>query len=91
MSCTRLIEGSRHMPGVHALATGPPLSVIERPRCQHCQTRTTLRRTAHGPAGYELRTFACPSCDRFERTLVVSDPMSGDAKGWLRGELKSPN
>jgi hypothetical protein len=79
------------MPSAHALPTGPPLSVIERPRCQHCQTCTILRRIAHGPAGYELRTFACPSCDRFERTLVVSDPMSGDARGWIRGELESPN
>jgi hypothetical protein len=78
------------MLGSHALPTGPPLSAIERPRCQHCQTRTVLRRTATGPAGYEFRTFACPKCDCVQRTLVVSDPMSGDARGWLRGELKSP-
>lgn len=79
------------MASTHALPTGPPLSVIERPRCQHCQTRTILRRIALGPAGYELRTFACPECDRVQRTLVVSDPMSGDARGWLRGELKTPD
>ena len=78
------------MLGSHALPTGPPLSVIERPRCQHCQTRTILSCTAPGPAGFEFRTFACPKCDRVQRTLVVSDPMSGDARGWLRGELKSP-
>ena len=89
--CTRLIQRGAHMLGSHALPTGPPLSVIERPRCQHCQTRTILRRIAPGPAGYELRTFACPKCDRVQRTLVVSDPMSGDARGWLRGELKSPD
>jgi hypothetical protein len=83
--------GVPHMFGSHALATGPPLSVIEHPRCQDCQTRTTLRRIAPGPAGYEFRTFACPKCDGVQRTLVVSDPMSGDARGWLRGELKSPN
>jgi hypothetical protein len=77
--------------GSHALPTGPPLSAIERPRCQHCQTRTILARTARGPAGYDLRTFECPNCDRCQRTLVVSDPMSGDAKGWLHGELKPPN
>jgi hypothetical protein len=77
--------------GSHALATGPPLSVIERPHCRDCQTRTILRRTTPGPAGYEFRTFACPKCDRVQRTLVVSDPMSGDARGWLRGELKSPD
>jgi hypothetical protein len=71
------------MPGSHTLPTGPPLSAIERPRCTHCQTRTRTRlaRIAPGPTGYELRIFACPKCDRFERTLVVSDPMSGAARG----------
>jgi len=91
MLCTRLIERVPHMLSFRTLPTGPPLSVIERPRCQHCQTRTILRRTTPGPTGYEFRTFACPKCDRAQRTLVVSDPMSGDARGWLRGELKSPN
>src|ERR1700737_3213841 len=83
--------GAPHMFGSHALSAGPPLSVIERPRCQHCQTRTILRRVAPGPAGYDFRTFACPNCDRVQRTLVVSGPMSGDARGWLRSELKPPN
>ena len=81
----------RHMPGFHTLTTGPPLSPIERPHCEHCQTRTDLAGTAPGPAGYELRAFKCPKCDRVHRTLVVSDPMRGDARGWLRGELKSPD
>ena len=89
--CTRLIQRVPHVPGSYALPTGPPLSVLERPLCQHCQTRTRLARIAPGPGGYELRTFACPKCDHFERTLVVSDPMSGDARGWLRSELKSPD
>ena len=80
-------KGVPHVPGPHALPTGPPLSAIERPR----QTRTMPARTAPGPAGYELRAFECPKCDRVHRTLVVSDPMSGDARGWLRGELKSPD
>lgn len=79
------------MPGSHALPPGPLLSAVERPRCPHCQTRTMVAGIAPGPAGYELRTFECPKCDRAQRTLVVSDPMSGDARGWLRGELKSPN
>jgi hypothetical protein len=79
------------MPNSHALSTGPPLSAIERPRCQYCQTRTILRRIAPGPAAYEFRPFACPKCGRVQRTLVVSDPMSGDARGWLRGQLKSPD
>ena len=75
------------MPSSHTLPTGPPLSAIERPRCQHCQTRTILARTAPGPAGYEFRTFECPKCDRFQRTLVVSDPMSGDARGGFAANL----
>jgi hypothetical protein len=78
------------MPGTHTLPTGPPLSAIERPRCPHCQTRTMLAYIAPGPAGYQLRTFECPRCDRVQRTLVVSDPMCGDARGWLARELKSP-
>jgi hypothetical protein len=79
------------MLGSHVLPTGPPLSVLERPRCQHCQSRTMLARIAPGPAGYELRTFECSKCDRVQRTLVVSDPMSGGARGWLGGEFKSPD
>jgi hypothetical protein len=85
-------QGMPHMLGSRTLPTGPPsLSPIERPRCSYCQTRTILARIAPGPADYEFRTFACPKCDRFQRTLVVSDPMSGEASGWLRGELKSPD
>jgi transposase-like protein len=79
------------MLGFHVLPTGLPLSAIERPRCPHCQTRAMLARIAPGPAGYEFRTFECPNCDRFQRTLIVSDPMSGDATGWLNSELKSPD
>lgn len=79
------------MLGSHALPTGPPLSAIERSRYPRCQTRTMLTGSAPGPAGYELRTFECPKCDRVQRTLVVSDPMSGDARGWLSEELKSPD
>jgi transposase-like protein len=59
------------MRGSHALPTGPPLSTIERPRCPHCQTRTILSRIAPGPAGYELRAFECPKCDRVHRTLEI--------------------
>jgi hypothetical protein len=79
------------MPGSHALPTGPLLSAIEHSRCPRCQTRTMLAGIAPGPAGYELRTFECPKCDRVQRTLVVSDPMSGDVRRWLSGELKSPD
>jgi hypothetical protein len=82
------MRGSRTLP---TLPTGPPLGTMERLRCPRCQTRTMLAGSAPGPAGYELRTFECPKCDRVQRTLVVSDPMSGNARGWLRSELKSPD
>jgi hypothetical protein len=71
---TRLMERVPHMPGFRALPAGPPLSVIERPRCQHCQIRTILRRIAPGPAGYEFRTFACPKCDGAQRNLGGQRP-----------------
>jgi len=35
-------------------------------------------------------TFECPGVI-VSSTLVVSDPMNGDAKGWLGDELKSPD
>ena len=79
------------MPASHTLPIGPRLSPIERPRCQHCESRTDLTGIAPGPAGYELRTFACSRCGRVQQTSVASDPMSGGAEGWLNGELKSPN
>jgi hypothetical protein len=82
------MPGSRTLP---TLPTCPPLSAIEGSCCPRCQTRTMLAGIASGPAGYELRTFECPKCDRVQRTLVVSDPMSGDARGWLSGQLKSPD
>ena len=69
----------------------PCLLPIRRPGCPKCAGRMMLVGIAPGPAGYELRTFECPRCDRVQRILVVSDPMSGNANGWLEGELKSPN
>lgn len=79
------------MLGLRTFPTGPPLSAIERPRCPLCQTRTRLACIASGAVGYQVRTFECPRCDRAQRTLVVSDPLSGDGRGWLSGHLKSPD
>jgi len=58
------------MPGSHALPTGPPLSAIERPRCPHCQSRTTL-------ACIALRTphVRVPQMWPYPANLGVSDPM----------------
>lgn len=79
------------MPNSHALPAGPPLGVLERPRCEHCQARMNLAGIAPGLAGYELRTFECFNCHHVQRTLVVIDPLSSDVKNWLNGQLKSPN
>jgi hypothetical protein len=46
------------MLGSHALPTRPPLSTLERPHCQHCQTRTILGRTA--PGGLRIPHFRVP-------------------------------
>jgi hypothetical protein len=79
------------MLGSHPSPTDPRLGPIEHPRCQHCQIRTKLVGMVAGAAGYELRLFACPRCDRVHQVLVVSDPINGDARGWLEGELRSLN
>jgi hypothetical protein len=46
---------------------------------------------APGLAGYELCTFECFNCHSVQRTLVVTDPLNGEARKWLNGQLKSPN
>jgi hypothetical protein len=88
---TRLKKRGPHMRDSRPLSTDPPLSAIEHPRCQYCQIRTYLAGIVAGSAGHELRIFTCPRCDRVHQILVVSDPMNGDARGWLEGELRSPN
>jgi hypothetical protein len=70
---------------------GRRLSQIEHPRCQYCQIRTKLVGVVAGSVGYELRLFACRRCDRVHQILVVSDPLDGDARGWLESELGLPN
>jgi hypothetical protein len=87
----RLKKGVRTCPALTHCQLARRLAPIERPRCPHVQTRNILAGIAPAPAGHELRTFECPKCDRAQRTLVINDPMSGDARGWLAGELKSPD
>jgi hypothetical protein len=74
----------------HSLPATPP-SRLEHPRCPHCQARMTLESISPAPPGYDLRTFECANCERISTRLVPSDPMkTGDAPGWLSGELKPP-
>jgi hypothetical protein len=48
-------------------------------------------RIVEGPSGYDIRMFECAKCDHVHSTLVVNDPMkSGNAQGWLAGELRTP-
>jgi hypothetical protein len=79
------------MARVECSKLGSSLSSIECPRCPSCPARMTLASVLPGPAGYDLRTFECVKCDRIATKLVPTDPMkTGDAPGWLKGELGSP-
>jgi len=91
LSRTRLVQQGPHMPNSHTLPTDPPLGVLERPRCKHCQAKMNMAGIAPGLAGYELCTFECSNCRSVQRTLVVTDPLNGEARKWLKGQLKSPN
>jgi hypothetical protein len=80
------------MARVQSSEPGSSLSSIECPRCPHCQTRMTLAAISPAPPGYDLRSFECDKCDRIATKLVPTDPMkTGNALGWLKGELGSPN
>ncbi len=67
------------------------LSAIERPRCPNCQHhRMLLSKLEAGPSGFDYRTFECQKCGRVETTVVSSDPMTSEMRGWLGGELRPP-
>jgi hypothetical protein len=67
------------------------IAAIERPRCPDCQrSRMLLSKLEPGPSGFDYRTFECQKCARVETTVVSSDPMRSDVRGWLAGELKPP-
>ena len=65
------------------------ISAISRPRCCQ-QTRMLLSKLEEGPHGFDHHTFECQKCGRVETTVVSSDPMTSDARGWLASELKPP-
>ena len=68
------------MPNSHTQPTDPPLGVLERPRCKHCQAKMNMAGIAPGLAGYELCTFECFNCHSVQRTLVVTDSLNGEAE-----------
>jgi hypothetical protein len=58
----------------------PALSILPSPNDAHGHLSCTI--------GYVLRTFECARCDRISTRMVPTDPMkTGDARGWLKGEL----
>jgi hypothetical protein len=78
------------MPEYHSVSSAD-ISAIERPWCPNCRrNRMLLSKLAQGPAGFDYRSFECHKCGRVETTVVVSDPMTSDALGWLAGDLKPP-
>lgn len=67
-----------------------PLSIIERPRCAHCQRRMEFARNEPGRGGFEFRTFECTACDHVHTMLVASDPMKSNAMKWANSSLRPP-
>jgi uncharacterized Zn finger protein len=67
------------------------LSPLERPRCPKCaQGRMLLSKVEFGPSGCDRRTFECQKCGHVHTVVIASDPMESSVKGWLSGELRSP-
>jgi len=80
----------RHMPEYQPVSSAD-IAAIERPGCPMCQqNRMLLSKLEAGPPGVEYRSFECQKCGRVQRTVVSSDPMSSDARGWFAGELRRP-
>jgi hypothetical protein len=70
----------------------PTLSprAAERPRCVKCQSRMEVQRITAARSGFEHWTLRCTKCGHIHQAQVPTDPMNTDARGWLHGELKSP-
>jgi hypothetical protein len=67
------------------------ISAIERPRCPKCQhARMLLSKLEAARAGFAKGTFECQKCGCVHTTMVSSDPMTTDMRGWLAGELRPP-
>ena len=68
----------------------PSLIPLLRPRCPKCESRMMLASITPGPAGFDLRTFECRSCDHNYTTTIARDPMNAVSAGWIASELKAP-
>ena len=59
--------------------------------CPNCRdSRMLLSKLETERSGFGTRTFECQKCGRVQTTVVSSDPMTSEARGWLAGELKPP-
>jgi hypothetical protein len=68
----------------------PSPRAAERPRCLKCQSRMEVQRITAARSGFEHWTLRCTRCGRIREAQVPTDPMNTDARGWLDGELRSP-
>jgi hypothetical protein len=76
------------MPDPHMLTLSP--RAVERPRCVKCQSRLHVQRITAARSGFEHWTLRCTRCSHIHEAQVPADPMNNDARGWLNGELRSP-
>jgi hypothetical protein len=75
----------------HQPVSSARIAAIERPGCAKCNHhRMLLAKLEPGPPGFEYRTFECQKCGGLHTTVVASDPMTSETRGWLAGELKPP-
>ena len=66
----------------------PELLPIQRPRCPKCQMRMVTIWSRPETDGMELRGFECLRCGNAAARHMVADPIkSGEAVGWISGEL----
>lgn len=70
----------------------PTLSprAAERPRCVKCQSRLHVQRMIAARSGFEHWTLRCTKCGHIQEAQVPADPMNNDSRGWLHGDLRSP-
>jgi hypothetical protein len=56
----------------------PCLNSIVRPPCAKCDGHMMFTGIVSGPAGVDIRTFECVSCDHLEKIAIKTDAM-----GWI--------
>jgi hypothetical protein len=49
-----------------------------------------VQRIAATRSGFEHWTLRCTKCGDIQEAQIAADPMNNDSRGWLNGELRSP-